>query len=215
MTRPKFLRTYGSRRPETAADDNVEAGSVPITPRHSPESPKFLSTVANSTAPSPSKPSPAGSSYAFAWVTRLRDIDQGLEDDNLSAILATKNASDSPVPVSNSGSPVQSPPPAPPLFSPSAPATPSPMAADLTKRVNVQSHPVSPTQAGSNSASPTRKQISSLSISSSEALVVPSTSKPLNRRGAKAANTGTTQLSDSEERPVAKTKARQPILQAT
>lgn len=205
-TRPKIFRTYGSRPLEPTAGDNVQAESIPAAPPYSPKVPKSPSPLASSPGSSPFRHSSASPSYAFAWKAQLRDIDQGLEDDNLSAILAPKNASPSLPSVSNSDSPRPA-----PLVSDSAPATP-PASADYLKRVSMRFPLSSPTHAGSNTASPTREQISSLSISSPDAFVISPTSKSSNRVGAKAADTGIAEVSVPGKRPVTRNKARQPIL---
>lgn len=178
-TRPKAVRTYGSRRAEAEATDVAGPSATReklyeslSTMRRSP------SPVVDSATPSPTKESATDSPDFFGWKSKMRDIDEGLEDDNLENLIRTKHASASasPAPTSIPGSPSHL-----PLFidtAPSTPATPSPL---KTNQRQSLSPLASRTRTASPSGSPTRKQISSLSISSPESVFKPSTSRSIER----------------------------------
>lgn len=171
-TRPKAVRTYGSKRAEVEAPD--AAGPLLTRGKSSGQSDTVIrpsSPAVSSTTSSPSKGSVADPTDFFGWKSKIRDIDEGLEDDNLKNLISAENASASPTPESVHGSPSRS-----PSFANTATLTPMGPSSNVHR-----SQPLSPlaprSRTESPSGSPARKQISSLSISSPESVFKPAASR--------------------------------------
>lgn len=180
-TRPKTVRTYGSRRaePEAATSSAPVQKLTEVIMSKSVRSPS--PTMTETATPSPSKESSSAiiddysSSDFFGWRNKLRDIDEGLEDDNLKDPIGKNTGRDASASLTRTSSPKLAPPP-PPLFSDTAPSTPtSPSPKQNSKATRL--HSLSPlpgrtslhSESDSGSSSPptrARRQIYTLSISS-------------------------------------------------
>lgn len=178
--KPRIVRTYGSRRAEPVASANTELDAVPTLRHDAPSKATSLASRRRSpspfrdvTTPSPSKTSSAAdASEIFDWKARLRDIDDGKEDDNLASLIGARNASRSPSPPTQDGRPKS-----PPLFS--ATPIPTPEHPTTAPRRNLglasQHRPLLSPQFDQQLSddedknnSPNRTRISQLSLSSPE-----------------------------------------------